>query len=583
MRTLPPLHSQSSPAFRRLALLLLLFLVALGLRTFRAFQEPVVNPDTIRFIDQAKLLAVHPLLAVRQEVYHPLHSAAGLLVHTLIAGAFANDRIAWLISMQIVGILCGAIVALQIVSLSRWIGAPFWAALGAGFVWTVGRRTSAFGADGLSDMLFLCLFTAAMLLGFRALRGFQRVCPRCLAAFLAAGLLGGLAYLARPEGLGAPLILAITIVMLALPRPRRVGGPLRLAGRAFKLMPRIRPAPRLAALAMMALLLGAAIPSVPYMLAIGKFTAKLDEPTARAPAAETLAAPAAMAAIVAEPHATLLHIGRLVMELWETFGFAPWLVLLLALPLRPRLWGRARLRLVVVVWAVLWIALMLWVLERKSYLDGRHTLALVVLLHGLLALALSTWATAARYHGLRLRGRSPAWAARVRNWGPMAGGTACFLAALPGMIRLGTPPLNDQYYIARAAQWIKTHVRPNVTICDDELRIGYYSGHPYALWEGLTIDPRLAELAEARRPGPGGQPHPIVAGEIYRPGNGDTPLSQIGPYVEIARFHSLAAAHGDVLVLYARPEDHVMMDGDAAAAATGPASAPAASTRELAP
>jgi hypothetical protein len=538
----------------------MLFLVALGLRTFRAFQEPVVNPDTIRFIDQAKMITVHPLQAVRQEVYHPLHSIAGLIVHTVIAGAFANDRIAWLVSMQVVGILCGAIVALQIVWLARWIGAPFWAAIGAGFVWTVGRRTSAFGADGLSDMLFLAFFTAAMLVGFRALRGLQSQPGhrRRYLAFLLAGVLAGFAYLTRPEGLGAALVLGITIVLLALPRPHRLtfSGP--IMGRAFKLLPRWRPPPGATVAALVLLLVGTAIPALPYMLAIGRITGKISEEAALP---MQVPPPVALAAMSPEKYPTLTHFGRLVMELWETFGFAPWLVLLLALPLRPRLWGRARLRLAVVVWAVIWISVMVWLLERKSYLDGRHTLVLVVLLHALLAIAFGAWAAMARCQVLRLRNVPCAAYRRWHGWGPVAGGTACFLAALPGMIRLATPPLNDQYYIAQAAQWIKKNVRPDVTICDNELRIGYYSGHPYALWEGLTADPRLAELAQTREPAPADAPHPIVAGEIYRPGNGDTPLTKIGPYVEIARFHSVAAVHGDVLVLYARPDDHVLIGG----------------------
>jgi hypothetical protein len=550
--------------------LAILLLLALAVRTIRALQEPVVNPDTIRFIDQAQLLPVHPLEAVRAEVYHPLHSAAGLFVHGIIGRFFSDDREAWLASMQAVGVVCGAIVALQIVRLSRLLGAPFWAGIGAGFVWTIGRRTSAFGADGLSDMLFLVLFTAAMTIAITAMRGLARpLRARHNIRFALAGVFSGLAYLTRPEGLGAALILGITIVLLALPRPRSLVHP--AGGRLFKLFPRRRAPGPAAAVALLLLLVGTAIPALPYMLAIGTLTHKVPAAGAAAPAA------AAMLPLAA------FNPGRIVMELWETFGFAPWLVLLLALPLRMRLWGRPRLRLVVIVWMVVWTTLMAWVLARKGYLDGRHTLALQVALHAVLALAFAVWVGGMRCTVFRWRLRPDAapWM-RWGGWIGVAMMLVVLLAALPGLIRFRTPPLNDQYYIAEAAGWIRYNIRPDVLVCDTEMRIGYYSGHPYALWQGPEFDPRLEELAGLRGAPPGRPGRPLVAGWIFRPGIGQLPLSAIGPYREIMRFHSDLAAHGDVLVLYALPEDHVLR-APAVQAATGIAAPTAPAARPQPP
>ena len=78
-------YNRSSMKFlrHRWVILLCLLLAGVAVRSFRAWQEPVVNPDTIRFIEQARALAHSPLRAVLDEPYHPLHSLAGLGVHEL--------------------------------------------------------------------------------------------------------------------------------------------------------------------------------------------------------------------------------------------------------------------------------------------------------------------------------------------------------------------------------------------------------------------------------------------------------------------------------------------------------------------
>src|SRR4051812_28237767 len=144
--------------------LTILFVTALAVRSFRATQEVIANPDVMRYIDQAQALAVHPIANMRTEGYHPLHAALGLLMHPFVAKWVANDRWAWLWSLRLVGIVAGSMVAVQIVLLSRYCGAPFWAAMGAGVVWIVGRRSSIYGSDALSDMVTLAFFGGSMLL-----------------------------------------------------------------------------------------------------------------------------------------------------------------------------------------------------------------------------------------------------------------------------------------------------------------------------------------------------------------------------------------------------------------------------------
>src|SRR5689334_17567050 len=82
-------HYDSTMARRRSGLkrslpVLLLFLFASGLRTFRAWQVPTIMPGAIRHIEQAQQLSTDVVAAIRGDVIHPLHSAAVLFAHTVI-------------------------------------------------------------------------------------------------------------------------------------------------------------------------------------------------------------------------------------------------------------------------------------------------------------------------------------------------------------------------------------------------------------------------------------------------------------------------------------------------------------------
>ena len=342
---------------------MLLFLVALAVRTLRAVQIPVVNSDAMRFILQAQRMPVDFLDALRSEAYHPLHAFVALLLHGLIASQFPNDREAWLFAIQAIGVVCGSIVALQIVWLSRAFGAPLWASLAAAAAWIVGRRTSVYGADGIADMLFLSLFAASLLTAISAMRiRTPHLTRRQALQFALAGLLSGLSYLARPEGLGAILIVAVAMILTHISSHRR-----HSARRKFLPRHPIPRKPTLAALTCM--FLGAALPSVPYMLAIGAFTHK-----------KTLSLTAislhnaALAAAFAATGSPLEKLMKLLMELMETFGFAPGIALRGAMLLAPWFWGRPRLRPLVVTWLAVWTLLMIWLMSKAGYLDGRHTL-----------------------------------------------------------------------------------------------------------------------------------------------------------------------------------------------------------------
>jgi hypothetical protein len=497
-------------------MLALLFVLALAVRTFRAVQEPVINPDAIRFIKQAQLLPVNPLGAIRTEIYHPLHSVASLLAHGVISPFFENDRTAWLASVKFVGILAGSIVALQIVALARRLGAPFWSGVAAALVWIFGRRTSVYGADGLSDMLFLSLFAASILTAIRAMR--RRSSFDYILLFLS-GLLAGLAYLTRPEGLFAPILVVAAVLFGVQPSG------------CFPLKNRLKPVLRTA----LALFLGTALPALPYMFAIGSVTRKEAKFVTDFPQDQVSARTISLAAVPA----------KIIKELWETFGFAPFLIVaitfLLSIVVAKQLWIRPRLRPLVLTWLVTWTLVMAIVARRLGYLDGRHTLILIFLLHALLALAFFAVSRALHYWIGRRAPHLPSVATAI----------LVLLAILPGIQQLRVPPRGDKRFIRDAADWVAAHVPSDTIVCDHEQLVGYYSGHSYARWLGTPADPRLETLASLRTPAH----HHLLLAYHYFPSQGDSarsPRPAIGPYQQLISFPS---GKGETVTLYDLPED----------------------------
>jgi len=268
--------------------------------------------------------------------------------------------------------------------------------------------------------------------------------------------------------------------------------------------------------------------------------------------------PAAGAGIFAKGTA----VRKVADELQETFFWAPWLTFLLALPLMPRLWGRPRLRVLAIVWILIWDGVMYWLIGRAGYLDGRHTLPAILILRVLWALALAVWThPMAWWRGWRRQdaarwGALPAW----RRWGgwPRVCGVGVFLLAItPGVIVQGERPRGDKQNLRDAAEFVRGTARPEVVVCDYERLVGYYSGHPYAQWhgalKGVAADGSGLEEIEAM-----GRAHgdaPVLLGKVYLPAEEAIPPA-IGPYREVRRFASDTARNKDVYVLYARPEEN---------------------------
>jgi hypothetical protein len=563
----------------RTLLLAALFLVAIILRIWLATRETIANPDIMRYIDQAQGLARDPLTTLRAEVFHPLHAAAALLAHTLLHPFIADDRLAWLWSLRTVAILAAAVVTLEIAWLARLLGAPFWASIAASLAWLTARRTAVYGSDGLSDMLAISLFGGAMLTGLHALRRIPRsrmarARPSLDPRWIAAGTLAGLSYLTRPEGFVAVAILAASLVFLSVGR-RSVSVRRPAWLERWKIFPRHPLAFKPAMASLLLLLVGAAIPALPYMLITHRFTGKV-KGLAPDLAPTALAAQATAGGGGVSPLFVLPYIAR---ELFETFFWPCTLVFCLAILIQPRPWGRPRLRVPVILWAATWTsamaAVLLW--PGKGYLDGRHTLILTFLLFAMLGLAIAIWEKPMRAWMGLWRRRPDAWARlpAALRWGgwprTFALGVTAF-TLLPGMVEmLGERPRADRQNLVDAAAWIHSHTRPDTVVADDQRLVGFYSGRRYAWWTGTLEKPELHQLEAFRRqnvsaPGaPATQPAPtpLLAGMTYDLGNTGSapPALAIGPYRAVASFRSGDPPHDHLYVLYALPDDPVLADG----------------------
>jgi len=518
-------------------LLIALFLTALLLRLFRAHQLAIISPDAIRYILQAQALTSHPVQAMRDEVFHPLFSLCILAIHATCqllhpATTETADRLAWIHSAQALAIFCGALIAPLIFALARQFGARFWPALAAGLMWALTKRTSVYGAEANSDTLALVLFAGSMLLAMRAISFRHGTLNRAGALQLAAsGLLAGLAYLTRPEGLAAPLLILLTLALWCLRG--------KSSRRTLKFLPR-RALPTTTFLKAAAILLAfTALPAVPYMLTIHGLTHK--KALTLNPVPPEAAAPESP--IADSPHQPPAA-QWLLDETAKTFSYPCLAILVLGLLFHLRLSGRPRLRLLAMLWLLLWLALMLWLLKTAGYLNARHTLPLQLLLFSWLALALQNWQ--------RLAQRTLSLLHFQRSHCPAIFAAIVFLIfAIRAALQLNSPPLGNQdASAALAANWAKDNLRDDILIADRQLLVGYLSGHPFTRWLGTPKDPALYSLPSA--------PHPIVLGQLYQPGDPIPP--SLGPYRPLAlvQITPTKDIRGEIYILYALPNASVL-------------------------
>ncbi len=445
----------------RVALLALLGIAA-ALRWLAWSRSVTIFNDGPEYLQLAKWAAAGRWDAVFSHPYHPLYS---LLVAGVHGAGFG-----WESAGALVGVAGGtAAVAFLFVFLRDAFGAPA-AWIGAGLL-AVHSRAVEFSSDIQSDGLYLGLFIAGVSFGWRA---WTRRSVRNAAA---AGIASGLAYLARPEGLG----LACALVAL-------VGfGWLR---GSWRIAPALRVAGGVAA--------AAALCVAPYVIALEQHGGEwalthkksMSQLTGALPASTDVAAalprgprtPAraeldrgddglAVDNAASRPARAFASAKMLSRTAKSAFRYG--LLLLLAVGLVVSR-GRPSQRGLFVGAIVGAYAILLYGLTfLLGYVSRRHALPPLVSLFGYVGLG--ALALASGFVRLCSR-RGLAWPGRVAPvW------IAASIAALVGVGELATlrEPRRAEDRAARsAAEWLRDH-RPPAPLAANRSRLGYYAGMPY--------------------------------------------------------------------------------------------------------
>jgi 4-amino-4-deoxy-L-arabinose transferase-like glycosyltransferase len=182
-------------ALSDLQLVALLFALALGLRAVTALRTAVIFADGPSFVELAERIAAGlsggDWEGVLRHPYHPLYSALMVLARPLFGDLETAGVVCSILGGSVAVVALHAFLRDAFDSQVAWIGALLLA---------LAPYAVRFSADVQSDGLYLALFLLAVTWLWRAL---ERASP--LAAALAGGF-AGLAYLARPEGVGVVLV-----------------------------------------------------------------------------------------------------------------------------------------------------------------------------------------------------------------------------------------------------------------------------------------------------------------------------------------------------------------------------------------
>lgn len=486
---------------RDLGLLLLLVLLAGGIRAWHLRHTEVISRDTVGFIRFACQLRESPgdwRSVLRNNLHPPLYPLSVLGMSYAVRPFVAGPETAVMqLSAQLAASLAGVLLVIPLFYLGRSLfdrGVGFWAAALFQCLPYAGRAMS----DGLSEALFLLSMATALLLAVGAVRSGSAV------RFALAGACGGLAYLTRPEGVlvvaAAGLVLLGVQAVAAWRRPWRQ----TLACAA-------------------GLTLAAAAVGGPYVAAIGKLTNKTTgqvligqearatpkgeeadrnavrthAPAARRTTAAVRPAMAGLLAFWSEDYIQGPFTGRLrwglkamALELVKGFHYVLWLPALLGL-----WWFRGRLfpsfypdgkgdhgaGWVPPVLCALYLLVLLRLTVVMGYLSDRHILLLV--------LCTSPWAAAAARDIPR----------RLASWP-----AARTLLATPGRRRLaevglllaftvyGLPstlrPLHTNRAGHRAAGlWLAEHAGQGDVVLDPFCWAEYYAGKAFLHETGFPL------------------------------------------------------------------------------------------------
>jgi hypothetical protein len=204
------LQSPTQPSHGRdLRLLLLLLLLAAGLRIWVLCHTEVASRDSIGFIRYALEFEKLPWNEVLQKNHqHPGYPLLVWAVSLPVRAYYkATDCDTMQLSAQLASALAGWLLVIPMFYLGRYLfdaGVGFWGALLFQCLPMSGQILS----DGISEALYLFLLTTSILLAIGAIHGSRPW------LYVLCGVFCGLTYLTRPEG--ALLLLVVLILLLAM-------------------------------------------------------------------------------------------------------------------------------------------------------------------------------------------------------------------------------------------------------------------------------------------------------------------------------------------------------------------------------
>ena len=441
-------------------LIALLFVVALGLRTFQLATTEVTARDSISYIHIAWRLEHGDWLKVLPAApQHPGYPVAVLAASVPARLLFPNDLP---YAMQLGAQLASAAAGVLLVAPLYWLGRQLFGArvaFGAVLIFQCLPCSGRILADGLSEGVFLLFAVTSLASAMHALRtGAVRV-------FVLAGAAGGLAYLTRPEGLLVPAAAGLTLLgMQAVAAWRRPWRRVLACG---------------AALTITVLVVGG-----PYMVLIHGLTVKntgnalLHDPTAEAEPPPDGVADGPPFAVWSQGDAGasgryVWGLTTLAEVLSKAFFFVLWVPALAGLVCFHR-----RFRTVPGAWTMLLAcatlaALLYGVAVRMGYLSDRHTI--LILACGM------PWAAAAldgagRGLARLLASFRPAVAGKRWADGRAWAAVLLLVVAAAPLARTLEPLHGDRAGFRAAGYWLRRHAGAEETVFDPFGWTGYYAG-----------------------------------------------------------------------------------------------------------
>jgi ABC-type multidrug transport system fused ATPase/permease subunit len=524
--------------------LLLLVGLTLALELAIVARSPVIAPDGILFIAMARDLASDPRAALGHYDQHAGYPAMMLALRSTLLFPTKSPH-AWTIAARCVSMFFGVAGVVVVWLFARQIASATIANLSA-LLYALLPVLRQNAADALSDTPHVVLYLMAVLLVVYAL---TRKSP---ALFFAAGVCSGLAFLIRPEGLGAALV--AVVLALVLPSWRQQLG----WRRTFA--------------ATAALSMGALLCVLPYTIASGKVSGKASSKMAwRAPrhtARNIATVPRTSASIppmpapaAATPKLTLIPSSapitqmawhRAVLEAAETLGqrlgenlrwvlLAP-LVVGVIWPLR-----RSDSTVVQYLWALSLanVVLLVTLYCVAGYIDRRHTMPLVVLLLPSIAMGLVRIVEAAARFTI------------VKAYPRWAMGIALLLVAMLLAPRTLRPLHQTHQHTLAAAQVLDELASSGDTVLSNSSHVIYYATMKGKLAGGVGLRNGIPASGPTQ---PGGHRFAVIeqGGEQFHP----TWRQQLREaYVPIATVAANAELDQNEIIIYER-RDIVAVSAD---------------------